>query len=228
MDDYLETKVWRRLKFNFAFSSYIQSNPYVWNEETKSVVAIPRKSIEFLHWCVSATLVLLYCIFVQIRTVQLFLDPHSSTIQCVLTQLMVIYHATNAIIEPMYLFQRDEIPAFGNTQIKFLRWVSRAYGMNLEQTKKLYGPFGAILGIYQACLWTNQLFLVAIALARPWSRDLPSSLMPNARDLGWGWRIPFGILHSYMLAITAQSFLMLLGFEILVILTTTGLLSILT
>ena len=219
--------MWRRLKFNFAFSSLIQSNPYLWNNETKSVLVIPRKSIGFLHWCLSVTIAFLYCIFVQLRSVQLFLDPRSSAIECLLVQLMVVYHATNAILEPIYMFQHDDVPRFANNQTKFLRWVNKAYGMNLDQVKKLCGPFGAILGIYQACLVTNQCFLVVIALARPWSPDLPSSLMLNARELSWIWRIPFGILQSYILAITAQSFLMLLGFEILVIMTTIGLLSIL-
>ena len=227
MEAYLDTNVWKRLKFNFAFSRYIQSHPYIWKNETKSVAAIPVKSIDFLHWCFSVTLAFLYCIFVQFRSVELFLDPCSSTIECVLIQVMVVYHATNAIMEPTYLFQPDEVPRFANTHIKFLRAVSRAYKMNVEQVKKLYGPFGAILGIYQACFWTNQCFLVVIALARPWSPDLLSSLMPNARGLGWQWRIPFGILHAYLLATIAQTFLMLLGFEILVILTTNGLLSIL-
>ena len=140
---------------------------------------------------------------------------------------MVVYHVTNAIIEPTYMLQHDEVPRFANSQTQFLRWVSHAYEMSLEQVKKLYGPFGWILGIFQACLWSNQCFLLVIAVARPWSPDLLSSLMPNAIELGFEWRIPFAVLHSYILATISQGFLMLLGFEILLILTTTGLLSIL-
>ena len=219
--------MWRRLKFNFAFSSIIQSNPYRWNNETKSVRLIPRNSVGFSNWCFSVTLAFLYCILVQLRSLQLFLDPRSSTIECILIHLMVVYHATNAIMEPMYMVQLDEIPRFAKNQIKLLWAVSKAYEMSLDQVKQLCGPFGAILGIFQGCLWINQCFLVVIALARPWSPDLPSSLMPNARELGWEWRISFAILHSYILAVITQSFLMLLGIEILVILTTTGLLSIL-
>ena len=138
---------------------------------------------------------------------------------------MVVYHVTNTIIQPAYMLQHENVPRFANNQTKFRRWVSHAYEMSLEQIKRLYGPFGWILGIFQACLWSNQYFLLVIAVARPWSPDLLSSLMPNTRELAFEWRLPFAVLHSYILATFAQGFLMLLRFEILLILATTGLFS---
>ena len=94
MEDQLEKKIWKRVKFNFIFSPYIWSHPPVWNEKTKAVEPVSMHSAAFLHWCLNITLAFLYCAFVQCRSVQLFLDFHSSTIECLLTQLMAIYHVT--------------------------------------------------------------------------------------------------------------------------------------
>ena len=219
-----EKKVWRRIKFNFALTPFIRSHPYVWKDETKSVEPIPMNSTGFLHWCLNLTLAFLYCAFVQFRSVQLFLDARSSTLECLLTQLMAIYHMTVAIMSPAYLLQHDEVARFANTHIRFLQVTCNSYKFNLDEIKKLYGPFGTILGIFQTCIWMNQCFLVTIALARPWSPELVSSLMPNASQLAWGWRITFGILHAYLLATIAESFIMLFGFLAFLVLTSSGLL----
>ena len=90
----MEKNVWKRLEFNFTVSPYIHCHPYAWNKATKSVEAIPRKSMGFLHWCLNITLAFLYCAFVQFRSIQVNLDPSSSTIKCVLIQLMAVYYIT--------------------------------------------------------------------------------------------------------------------------------------
>ena len=99
--------------------------------------------------------------------------------------------------------------------------------IGLKEAKDLYGVFGLILELFQACCWINPCFLVAIAIVRPWSPELVSSLMPNARELGWIWRVLFAIGQSYLLMTIVEGFLMLFGFLVLVVLTTSGLLSIL-
>ena len=159
MEDQLEKKVWRRVKFNFTFSPYIRSHPYVWKDNTKSVEPVSMHSTAFLHWWLNITLAFLYCAFLQFRSVQLFLDSRSSTIECLLTQLMAIYHVTVAIMSPAYLLQHDEVARFANTHIRFLRVACKSYKFTMDQVNELYGPFGTILGIFQTCIWMNQCFL---------------------------------------------------------------------
>ena len=114
-----------------------------------------------------------------------------------------------------------------NTQLKFLGVMDKSYNFELKQAKQVYGVFGVILRIFQVCLWTNHCFLPAVSLARPWSPELLSSLMPNARRLGWEWRLLFSMGQFYLLATKVEAFLMLVGFLLLVTTTTAGLLSVL-
>ena len=227
MEDYVEKNVWQCIQRNFLFSPYINCHPYVWNNVSKSVQALSKGTNGLLHWYFNIALAFLYCSFAQYRSLQLYLDPNSSTIACVLTQLMVVYYVTCSCMIPTYLFRPGDVPQFVNTQVKFLRHVCKAYKMGPEEAKELYGMFGLILEIFQTCCWVNPCFLVAIAVVRPWSPELMSSLMPNAGQLDWEWRMLFAVGQSYLLMTIVEGFLMLVGFYVLLILTTTGLLTIL-
>ena len=111
------------------------------------------------------------------------MDPDSSTIECVLLQLMTGFYAFSSSMAPVYVLLREDVPRFADTQIKFLSHISSAYGLGLSEVKRLYGAFALFLEILQKCSWMNSGFIVVTAIWRPWSPELVSSLTPNVGEL---------------------------------------------
>ena len=94
---------------------------------------------------------------------------------------------------------------FANTELKFLESISETYNFELKQAKQVYGAFGVILRMFQVSLWANHYFLPAVALARPWSPELVSSLMPNAAECGAGMEMALHIFRGAVLPLGHKS-----------------------
>ena len=216
--------VWKRIRRNFIFSNYIHGHPFTWNERMKTLQVVPVKSSLFA-WYANALFTFLYCCFAQFRSVQVFLNPESSIIKCVLTQLMAFYYITVSMMQPVYVAQRQVVVRFVNNHIRLLHKVHELLKVRKSDGPKLYGRIVLVTQIFQTCTILNSILLVLNGLLRPGSPELLSSLVPNASRLGWPARMIFATAHAYILQVMIESFLMLAGFLGLTVLSTASIIA---
>ena len=123
--------------FAFVLSCSVQSG-HSYNVDTKIITSIIVDStvgLSVLHIrAISKRATVLGSLFINHR---MRTDSANCGLSC---------HQCNAIIQPTYRLQNDEVPLLANIHTKFLQWVSNMYEMSLEHVKNLYRPFGAIAG----------------------------------------------------------------------------------
>ena len=212
------------IRRNFKFSHYIHCHPFIWNDGLKTLEVVHAKSSLFI-WHANVLLAFLYCGFTQFRSVQVCLNPESSIIKCVLTQLMAFYYITVTMMQPVYVAQRQEVVRFVNSHIQLLEKVHELLKVRTSEGSKLYRRIALVTQIFQTCTIMNSYLLVLNGLLRPGSPELLSSLVPNASHLGWPARVIFATAHAYILQVMIESFLMLNGFIGLIILSSASIIA---
>ena len=109
--NYMTSGVCKRLHASFFFSRAIKTHPFEWNN-TKRLPQLVRSKWGIRHWYFNVCLATLNICFVQFRSVQMFLDPTSSTAVSIHTQLIACWYGVVGLMQLTYIWHHEEVESF--------------------------------------------------------------------------------------------------------------------
>ena len=121
--NYISSRIWTQLQDTFRFSPYIDCHPYTWLQPSRSF-SVVRSAHHLAFWFVNITLAFVHHIFVQIRNLEVQLDPSAPKVQCVFTQIMNLFYTSLNVAQLTNLLSRTNVAAFHRNQTQL---VTQAY-----------------------------------------------------------------------------------------------------